>query len=261
VVITAGKAGHPSTGINSFDALYRPYHQRALFRSGLPVMITKTTGEPVNDQGWWNAGWQSIDTAFNEIKSVIIGGQDFSGSSKAPAARLPLSAILSRAPATSMTADFQEIARAVAPAVTSHYQLPAGLKAVVYDKGFHWFRNRHTLNYSELEADITQMKGIGINTVERSMPGVYDDNLGKVLESSNMKLISRLSSLSTAAEINDPVVLERKKCKILKLIKDNMDKEYIVAWNLGDDVLYTLSNQTYKPGLLSLPAEIPVMAQ
>jgi hypothetical protein len=125
--------------------------------------------------------------------------------------------------------------------------LPFPVRSIVYDKGYHWFRNRHTPGLKIIKDDVEAIKNIGANTVERTMPGIYDDDLSKALTASKMNLIARFWFLATPEVIDDSKQMKKHKETILKVIRDNLDKKYIIAWNLGDDVLHDLASQTYKP--------------
>jgi len=62
-----------------------------------------------------------------------------------------------------------------------------------------------------------------------------------------MNLIVHFWFLTTPAVIDDDKKMKEQKEKILRVIRNNRHKKYIVAWNLGDDVLHDLAGQTYKP--------------
>jgi hypothetical protein len=91
------------------------------------------------------------------------------------------------------------------------------------------------------------MKKIGINTIERTMPGVYDNSLSKALVLKRMNLIPRFRLLGSPDVVADDRQMMHQKEKILEVIKEDLNKKHIIAWNLGDDVLHSLANQTYKP--------------
>ena len=232
---------------NSFDALYRPYHLLPLFKAGLPVMITKTPASPAGIPQWWNAAWKTMDTAFTEIKSVIAGDPDAPGKPANADLAVSINTILQNAPAGDMPLELPLIKNETSVASTKKYQLPKGIKSVGYNKGYLWFRNRHTLNLRTLRADITAMKSIGINTVERIMPGFYDNSLGKMLDENRMNLVPCFRILATTQVVNDYDQLQHQKEKILEVIKLNLDKKYIIAWNIGDDVLGSLASRTFLP--------------
>lgn len=246
--IAEKNAGKAITNGYSFDTIYRPFHELPFFKAGLPVMITGTPVYAINNNQWWNAVWKTIDTAFTEIKSVIVAAADNKISQPNTAlTRETINKILVNAPTAAMPLDLQEGRLPKAIRETKSYPFPLNTKSILYDKGYYWFRNRHTLNLKTLEADVAAMKKIGINTVERTMPGFYDNNLGKVLVANGMNLIPRFSLLAIPEIVGDAVKMQKEKENMLLVIKNNLSKKNIIAWNLGADVLFRLSNQTYKP--------------
>ena len=249
VNIAETKTATAFSNSNSFDSIYRPFHQLSFFRAGLPVMITGVAGDVINNNQWWNAAWKTIDTAFTEIKSVIADAPgDRTGHPASTAlAKETINNILLKGPSVAMPINIQEAVIPKATLQTNLIYLPINTKNIVYDKGYTWFRNRHTLNLKTLQADVAAMKKIGINTIERTMPGFYDNNLDKVLVANNMNLIPRFSFFVTPEIVGDEMQMQIEKAKIISAIKNNRSKKYIVAWNLGADILFTLGNQSYKP--------------
>jgi cellulose synthase (UDP-forming) len=238
-----------SVNTNSFDSLYRPFHKLPLFKSGLPVIVTATPGFTKDKEAWWNNAWENIDTAFNEIKSVIVYGENDAPDEKAGIATglLSVEVILANAPKSAIPIELKKTGTESSVSFVKKIRFPDATKSIVYNKGVYWFQNRHTLNLKIVQADIAAMRKMGINTVERTMPGFYDDNLGKVLDKNGMHLIPRFWVSGSPEAIADDKKMRQQKEKILKTIRKNLNKKYITAWNLGEDVLYTLSNQTFKP--------------
>lgn len=223
----------PETELYSFDSLYRPYHSLQLFQSGLPVMLTETAGSLANKVEWWNKTWQTLDTAFKEIKSILVSPDDYG--------------MLANSPGKNMPIDVNKIVWQKTYSQPELQKLPFEIRSIVYDKGYNWFRNRHTLGLKMIEEDLQAMKKIGANTVERTMPGIYDHDLGKAVISNKMNLIVHFWFLGTPEVIDDSKKMKEQKEKILRVIRNNHQKKYIIAWNLGDDVLHDLAAQTYKP--------------
>ena len=238
------------TDKQGFYLSYHPYHRLSLFQAGLPVMITEAGTLAANKALWWKVAADNIDTAFKEIKAVVavsdtgnylqtaapfIAGNTADFFQKLPNSNFEKTLSAGKLPAT-------------AAASAKQYDLPDTLKGIVYDKGYFWFRNRHTMTARTVEKDIANIKAIGVNTVERTMPGFYDDIIDKVLRQNNIKQIGRFVTLIGADELDNTEVLEKEKRKILAVVKENLGKTNIIAWNLGSDILFNLENQTYKPG-------------
>ncbi|MGN6295635.1 MAG: glycosyltransferase [Ginsengibacter sp.] len=218
---------------NIFDSLYRPYHSLQLFKSGLPVMLTETVGSTINKVQWWDKTWQTLDTTFEEIKSILVNPGDYT--------------MLANSPVKSMPIDVDKINWQKTYSQSQLQDLPFSVRSIVYNKGYDWFRNRHTLGLKIIDDDVKDMKSIGANTVERTMPGIYDRDLKKAVMSNEMNLIVRFSFLATPEVIDNNKKMREQKEKILRVIKNNLDKKYIIAWSVGDDILHELAGQTYKP--------------
>jgi cellulose synthase (UDP-forming) len=244
IPITSSKGGN----VPSFDQFYRPYHQLPVFKAGLPVMISGANVSNNNNLQWWNTAWELIDTAFTEIKSVVA---DYPVSNTATRQNAAIAAIQNslwqNAPAANLPLYTTFTKNNRINRTGKNYKLPAGIKCVEYNKGFYWFRNRHTLNQRTMQEDVAAMKKVGINTIQRMMPGFYDDNLGQVLAANNIHLIPCFKIPATPAAVNDKAQLQLHKETILGVIKNNLHNKSIVAWNVGDDVLSSLASQTFLP--------------
>lgn len=232
---------------NSLDGFYRPYHQLQLFKSGLPVMLLHANPTATGNPQWWSEAWKSIDTAFTEIKSVIANLPP-TGSAELEKVAVPANdAVWLGSPKPAVPLPILQQNVEPVKAVLKKYLFPRHIKSVGYNKGYYWFRNRHTVNQRVLQADVTEMKQLGINTVERTMPGFYDDNLEKVLEVNGMNLIPCFKILATTAVVTDQQQMREQQEKIIRFVKKHLTKKNIIAWNVGDDVLGILSTQAFLP--------------
>ena len=230
----------------SFDTMYRPYHRLPLFTSGLPIMITSRQGYAPYHLNWWKTTWDKINTSFTEIKSVIGGPGSYAANEKlTTAAAIKVSLANEHSAITTFIPLPVNI-----PVISTGSglgKLPLVSKMVVYDKGYYWFRNRHTMGTRKLEEDVVAMKKLGINTIERTMPGFYDGKLSDILIKNKINLIPRFWMLATPEVITSERQMQEQKDKILATVKANLSKKNIIAWSLGEDVLFILSNQLYKP--------------
>jgi Glycosyltransferases, probably involved in cell wall biogenesis len=125
--------------------------------------------------------------------------------------------------------------------------LPASIKAVVYDKGYHWFRNKHALLREEVEDDLAAMKELSINTVVRTVPGIYDKTLFRCTRENGMNMIARLWMSTRPEYVMDSVAMKKEMERLLDVVRSYRHEKNIIAWNLGNDVLYTLSNRFHIP--------------
>ncbi|MEO5893127.1 MAG: glycosyltransferase family 2 protein [Ferruginibacter sp.] len=229
------------TAAISFDYRYRPYHLLPVFRSGPPVMITQLKSNRAGAKNWWKATWDVINTDFEEIRSVVIEMDNESNIKSVS------SAVIANSPKASLPVIVEEQPIHTVDRSKVMYKLPGGIKSVVYDNGYNWFRNRHTLNSKIIESNLLQMKKIGINTIERTMPGFYDKTLKRVIASNGVNLIPRFWLAVNEGIIMDTSLMYKQKEKILSVVKENLGNKNVIAWSVGDDVLYRLSKQTYYP--------------
>jgi len=229
-----------STDKQGFYSQYHPYHKTALFNYGLPVMVTAAQTEATDKSLWYRVAASNIDTAFKEIKAVVITNDR----------KTDQADFFASFTQHNFEKDIKGLpANPAKPLAEKEYTLPDTLKGIVYDKGYFWFRNRHTMTKRTLEADVKAMKAIGANTVERSMPGFYDEVLDGLFRKYGVKQIGRVVTLIGTAELDDDKKMQEEKEKILATVKNNLGRQNIIAWNLGADVLFNLENQTYKPGI------------
>jgi cellulose synthase/poly-beta-1,6-N-acetylglucosamine synthase-like glycosyltransferase len=234
---------------NTFYSLYQPFHQQPVFQAGIPVMITEAGTLSQSKNAWWKIAADNIDSAFTEIKAVII----FNDQARKGLNNLNFTAgdtrnLLSLFPASNFAKEIKGSTIPPIMATAQKYTLPDTLKGMLYDKGYYWFRNRHTMTKKTLEIDIAEIKKLGVNTLERTMPGFYDDILDKILVKDKIKLIARVSTLLNTEMITDKKKAQEEIVRIVKIVKNNKNKKNIIAWHLGDDILFNLSTQTYKPG-------------
>ncbi len=241
----------PNSDLNntSFSSLYQPYHQLAIFQSGIPVMITAAGTLSQDKNLWWQQTQNSIDSVFKEIKSVIVyNDYPAKARDKNYFTAGDTKNLFQTFPVSNFAKAIEGSALPLVSITANKYHLPDTMKAIIYDKGYYWFRNRHTMTKKTLELDIAAIKKLGVNTMERTMPGFYDDILNNILEKNNIKLIARLSIAISPEMIEDEKKANEEKERILNIIKNNRNKKNIVAWNLGDDILFNLDNQTFSPG-------------
>lgn len=229
---------------NSFYRQYQLYHNTSVFQGGNPVIVNKTGAGNLDDVNWWKAMEDNIDTTFKEIKAVIISNTAGKNMNSTGSIKPFLTAFKNSSIENGLTEPSLAI---TAVSSSKKYQLPGDLRGVLYDKGYHWFRNRHTMTAKLLEEDIQAMKKIGINTVERTMPGFYDDILDRLLTKHSIYQIGRLSIRPEPAMIEDKEKASQEMHRILKTVRANRNKKNIIAWNLGDDILFNLETETYKP--------------
>ncbi len=128
--------------------------------------------------------------------------------------------------------------------------LPDTLRGVNYQKGQHWYRNLHALTRREIVRDFAAMKQLGINTIIRTGPGVYDRNILAVARQYNMKICYSFGAPAIADIIADSAQLYRATDKILARIQVLKNDKSIIAWNIGDTLWQQLGERFYKPAVV-----------
>lgn len=241
----------------SFEELYRPFHNTAVFQKGLPVLLAETGSLGENKEKWWDATWKVMDTAFSEIRGVVAFNNDFdhygvNGYQEEPLKwSLPVrSAFHSALPPSLLNTDLWNDTLHVYPEHTEvAKQLPVQMRAVIYDKGYHWFRNIHTASERVLQMDFAALKELKINTIFRTIPGIYDKNIFKMCRSNNINIIPMLWADLDIKTIKDNEYLNKEKHRLLNIIKDFKDNSSVAAWNISNDVLGKMETSFWAPDL------------
>lgn len=247
----------------SFSQLYAPFHAQPLFRSGLPVMIAEAGSlatEP-GQSGWLQDAFADMSNSFTEIKGTVLFNsrydQNMPGAQRGeldwelmdPAAPLSLIDNLQQNSSGPVNA------RVLLPAVhTSPYPrnaiLSDTIRGVVYSKGIPWLRNHHTLTRHVITADFTQMRQLGINTIRRYGPGVYDHNIFAIAEKLHMQ-IQYAFRMPVPERINgNEEWPESFITSVVKTVNANKDNQQIIGWHLGNNYWQELDSMYIKPSLL-----------
>ena len=249
----------------SFSQLYNPFHRLPVFRSGLPVMVAEMGALPAADdqQAWFNNAFRDINGNFKEIHATVLFNSDRDKNILQP---LPGSVLNWRlqepGPVLAAQKSYARLAnpqpqfagplhdtvtRNVPP---PHLQLPDSLRGVNYRKGDTWFRNLHALTRHEIASDFNNMKMLGINTIKRFGPGVYDRNLLAEAEDKAMNIHYGFWLPDIHDMTANAPQLARLEKNILQTIRDLKHKPQIKAWNIGNNGWQRLAGQYYKPALL-----------
>ena len=80
------------------------------------------------------------------------------------------------------------------------------------------FRNRNTLNVRIIGQDVLSMKAAGANTIERIMPGLYDDKVEKITAIHKINLIPRFWSPDNPGTFINKNELAQQKASILQTV-------------------------------------------
>lgn len=235
----------------SFAALYAPFHHQLVFRSGLPVMIAEM-GSLVaagNQSQWHRDAFSAIDRGFREVHAYVLfnSGQDknvlrpveghrLNWVLQQPGEVFPAQARLAR---TSKT-----VAMQYGPIDTNQaagrarFNLPDTIRGLNYYKGENWFRNFHALTRREVTHDLQGMKALGVNTIRRYGPGIYDRNILKAAGETGMNIHYGFWLGTDMTEV-----------RILQRMKALKHEERIQAWHIGNTGFEQEAAQYFKPDL------------
>jgi hypothetical protein len=245
-------------GSQSFDALYRPFHEDSVFHLGLPVLLTETGTLSADKNKWWRNTWQVLDTAFPEVQGVIAFNTRYDHYNVQGPQETALGwnwntdlIFHQKTEALLLPGNLFEngLLHPMPPAPAR--SLPLGMKAVVYDKGYHWFRNLHTATIHILESDMKDMKELGLNTVFRTVGEVYDRNFFKTSEAAGLHVVPRLWADFDLNTIFDSAYRTQEMIRLLKLVRKYKKRPSIQVWNISNDYIAYIEKATTKPALFA----------
>lgn len=246
----------------SFRDLYMPFHRLPVFKSGLPVMIAEmgSLAAVGNQEGWMEDAFSSINQYFPEIHALVFFNSNRDKNILRPVEGNVLDWQL-RQPGQVLaakeryfrddTAHRREHVRLPDTINgTTHLQLPDTIRGLNYHKGENWFRNLHALTRREVEKDLAGMKALGVNTIRRFGPGMYDRNILRVAKETGMHVHYGFWIPTLTDMQQDRKVLARLEKTILRRVRELKHDQSIVAWNIGNTSWQQLENHYYKPQLL-----------
>ncbi|MBO9154461.1 glycosyltransferase family 2 protein [Chitinophaga sp. GCM10012297] len=255
--------GHGGKEWHSFETLYMPFHSLPLFRSGMPVMITEmgSVADAGNQERWFSDAFRAISARFPEIQAQVFfhNGYDrnvpegdtaqyLDWAIRKPGQLLAALDIYPRlrSPVTPAVA---AITDAAVPGPGARHKLPDSIRGLLYQKGEDWFRNRHTLTRRETAHDLQQMRQLGVNTIRRYGPGIYDRN---VLAEAGIHGIGVHYGfwLPEVTDMDrDSATLAQARETILRTITRRRNDTAITAWHLGNNAWQQLALHHFKPAL------------
>lgn len=234
----------------SFADLYKPFKLQYLFNSGLPVMIGEmgTLADSLNQARWFADAFDSIRHSFPEIKAIVFFNNPkdvniprgmntalINWQWKNPDSILHKVKQYAPMDSSRITASWSSITNAMvkersAPPVS----FPAGILGTNYHTGQNWFRNFHELNRVKIASDFRQMQSLGINTIRRYGPGVYDHNILAVARETQMNIIYSFWMPDISGKPEDEEILQKTMKLILKRIQELKKHSSIIAWSIGN---------------------------
>ncbi|MVT10534.1 glycosyltransferase [Chitinophaga sp. ysch24] len=257
LAVTILNYGHTYPGGEwySFRQLYTPFHDLSLFRSGIPVMVAETGSLATegNQELWLKEAFHDIEHTFKEVKAAVLFNSAFDRNNpdrqsldwklQQPAALLSAfdSMQNSKEPVNRMLSTFLH------PTPTREYPVfPDTLRGSIYSKGIPWFRNSHTLTRKEVLKDFNAMKELGINTIRRYGPGIYDHNILSAAEELNINVQYGFWMPDSIT----PETAHRFKAIVTAAIEKKQHNKKIIGWHLGNNCWSKLKQRYVKPALL-----------
>ncbi|HEY5746225.1 MAG TPA: glycosyltransferase [Chryseolinea sp.] len=249
----------PGNSTVPFASLYASFHELELFRSGVPVMVSEmgTLNRPEQEK-WFADARTSIDTAFNEIKGCILFNSAFDDNVvpgvTADLKRLDWTIQHNRANTAVFTHEGgmnRPLEMLWEPGQTRQpdRSFLRSLRGVNFSKGKNWFKNFHALTRKELSADMERMKSLGITTIKRYGPGIYDKNILRIAGETGMKIHYNFWIDDRLNVLTDTMPLDDLKTEILGTVDRYKNDPSIIAWNL-DNLLWKRLKERYpKPEL------------
>jgi beta-mannanase len=251
----------------SFKELYAPFHRLPLFNADIPVMVAETgslQGEGNQDE-WLNSALSDIEGQFKEIKALVLFNtaadrnlphgvhrEVLNWEVDTPGAFFTAMAWYHARKWHGLSAPYRSmpVLPSYTHATASKKKLPDNIRGVNYEKGQHWYRNLHALTRRTVVEDFTAMKALGINTIKRCGPGVYDRNILSVAHQLDMKVYYSFAAPDVTDLMTDEAELARAADKIVATVRKLKEDSSIVAWNIADTLWQQLGDRFYKPTLV-----------
>jgi cellulose synthase/poly-beta-1,6-N-acetylglucosamine synthase-like glycosyltransferase len=245
----------------SFNQLYAPYHNKQLFRAGLPVMVAElgSLKKEGNQQKWLQDAFSDMGSRFPEIKAAVLFNSGFDANTLYEKDSGMLDWRLSE-PVVPLQAMHRlqkndaDIACPLAlfdtPGKYNKERLPDTTRGVIYSKGIPWFRNRHTLTRKVVLRDLKEMQQLGINTIRRYGPGVYDHNILRAADELGMHV--QYAFWMPGPEQDFPRGKRRDDFmrSVIAIVKKRKDDNSITGWHLGNNSWSRMRQIYVKPTLL-----------
>jgi len=251
----------------SFKELYMPFHRLPLFNTDIPVMVAEAGSlkGAGNQDEWLDNTLTAIEDQFKEIKALVYCSIRLQITTFRPEHREQFLNWQIDTPGVFFTAMAWYHARkwhglsapyhampvlpSYTAAVLPRRKLPDNIRGVNYEKGKHWYRNLHALTRRTVEKDFADMKMLGINTIKRTGPGVYDRNIRAVARQLHMKIHYSFPAPDVSDLIADQDKLSKAADKIVATVKKLKNDSNIIAWNISDTIWQQLEELFYKPTL------------
>ncbi len=244
----------------SFDSLYRPFHDAFNKLAQLPVMVAEfgTLTRGADSDRWFREALASAKRDFGEIKAWTVFHSDRDGN--LPPGALgkvdmldwvnPLPAL--RRLKIDPVARTSSVSQA-GPAGRNPYRaLPLPdrpIRGVAFKKAQQWYSSRYTATRASLEHDFGLMKQAGINTFKYHGPTLYDHNILQIAPEFDLQIVYGFWVPDDLDFIKDSLRLQVLETKIAASVRQLKKHPNILAWNLGNPHWSSLALRYQRPEL------------
>ena len=251
---------YDSLPVRSFQELYAPFADQLTGLPPTPVVIAElgSLGTPVEKREWVRASRQFILDSLPEIHAIVAFNSAFdenlpTGSDQVPGQRLDWTlnahTLFKVESATATAADTRQATGVTAGLWRSRPLPTAPVHAVGYKKGAGWSTHRYIPSRANLEHDFGLMRAAGINSIRITEPGMYDYNLMTISEEYGLKVIYNFWVSETIDFVADSTELARLHNEIMDQVHEQVDRQVLLHWNFGNDVLANLAAHHLQPTL------------
>ena len=228
-----------------------------------PVMITEMgslRNEPDQSE-WFRDAFYSIENNFQEIKSVIYFHSDVDTNFHSTIlTNLQLDWTMEQNHLLNHLLFRKEVPDYLFSALPegtqsaeTHNLVPKkiikNIKGINLKQRKDWRQDYQVLNRKRLLDDFEKIKRLGINTIKFEGSSVYEYNILKTANESNLNISYGFWVPSDLDFIEDKDKADKLKQAILRKIKKRKDKSHIKSWNIQNDVQYNQKDVYLKPRL------------
>ncbi|MDO6432552.1 glycosyltransferase [Flavitalea sp. BT771] len=256
---------NPDSTWYAMRELYDPFHKKAIFQSGLPVMITELGSLPSEGRQlqWFTEAFHAVKTYYPEIKGLVFFDNSSDKNTPSGDGKSPLNWTgIDRDSVFLLTPQHKHFsglsygsALTPMPEDTSRVfqhidgkQLFTGLRGIGYSRGQNWYGNRRAFRWNELVKDFTEIKQLGINTIKHYGPGIYDHNILRAAGKMDIKIQYGFWIPNGISFTGDnAATLMQLRRKIVATVRKLKEDGQIISWNIGNTTYQSLGSTYYKP--------------
>jgi plastocyanin len=169
----------------------------------------------------------------------------FDGPARLPRVRPGAPAIDAEAPS------YPRVAVAGTP---GHYQLlvngkPFYVRGIAYNTAHDWRDGHYPLSRKQIERDLKDIKDMGVNTIRRYNPSVYDRNILAAARTHNLKVWYGFWFDPEVDYYRDSAQVEKYLERVEETVRAHKDDPSILCWSVGNETWGLLKQQYQQPYL------------